>query len=115
MQKVTQAVVNVTAADGEASARAAGLRYVSDAAPGITRVRAGRGFTYRDEHGRVVRDRKTLDRIRSLVIPPAWTRVWITTHVTGHLQATGRDAGASSIAIIRGGAKCGTRRSTDAC
>jgi DNA topoisomerase-1 len=78
--------------DGHESARAAGLRYVSDLAPGIHRLRAGRGFRFLSAAGRPVRDRATLDRIRSLVIPPAWTDVWICADPNGHLQATGRDA-----------------------
>jgi len=75
-----------------ASARAAGLRYASDARPGITRRRAGRGFSYRDADGRPIRDPATVERIRRLAIPPAWTDVWICPAPSGHLQATGRDA-----------------------
>ena len=74
------------------SAQAAGLRYVSDASPGIRRRRAGRGFSYTGPDGRAVRDRATLDRIRSLAIPPAYTEVWICPLANGYLQATGRDA-----------------------
>jgi DNA topoisomerase-1 len=74
------------------SARAAGLRYVSDDRPGIRRRRAGRGFRYTRPDGTAVQDAPTLARIRSLVIPPAWTDVWITTDPRGHIQATGRDA-----------------------
>jgi DNA topoisomerase-1 len=74
------------------SARAAGLRYVADEVPGISRVRAGSGFSYRDAKGRRVRDAATLARIRSLVIPPAWRDVWISPDPHGHLQVTGRDA-----------------------
>ena len=58
----------------------------------MSRVRRGDSFSYRDARGRTVRDARTLDRIRSLVIPPAWTDVWICTRANGHLQATGRDA-----------------------
>ena len=81
--------------DPEAAARAAasaGLRYVTDTMPGITRRRAGRAFSYRDPQGRVIKERKELTRIRALAIPPAWTEVWICPHPNGHLQATGRDA-----------------------
>jgi DNA topoisomerase-1 len=74
------------------SAAAAGLRHVSDAAPGISRRRAGRGFTYTGPDGKTVRDRATLARIRALAIPPAWTEVWIAADPKGHIQATGRDA-----------------------
>jgi DNA topoisomerase-1 len=75
-----------------AAARASGLRYASDSRPGITRVRAGRGFTYRDPDGATIRDRKIRDRIASIAIPPAWTDVWICPWPNGHIQATGRDA-----------------------
>jgi DNA topoisomerase-1 len=74
------------------AAKAAGLRYVSDAKPGVRRLRAGTGFKYVDAEGRAVRDKETLARIKSLVIPPAWTDVWICPSPNGHLQATGRDA-----------------------
>ena len=74
------------------SARAAGLRYVNGEGPGIRRLRAGSGFRYVDAEGRPVRDPDGLRRIRSLVIPPAWTDVWICPIPNGHLQATGRDA-----------------------
>jgi DNA topoisomerase-1 len=74
------------------SARAAGLRYVTDATPGISRQRRGQGFTYFGPNGVAMRDRETLQRIRSLVIPPAWTHVWICPHANGHLQVTARDA-----------------------
>jgi DNA topoisomerase I len=70
----------------------AGLRHVADAAPGIRRRRAGRGFAYVHPSGRFVRDRATLARIRALAIPPAWTDVWICPDARGHVQATGRDA-----------------------
>jgi DNA topoisomerase I len=79
-------------APSPAVAKAAGLRYVSDARPGITRRRAGKAFTYRDAEGRTVREPETLRRIRSLAIPPAWTEVWICPSDDGHIQATGRDA-----------------------
>jgi DNA topoisomerase I len=69
-----------------------GLRYVSDDAPAIRRRRAGKGFIYVDASGRRVANEDTLKRIRSLVIPPAWTDVWICASVDGHIQATGRDA-----------------------
>ena len=68
-----------------------GLTYCSDAHPGLTRVKSGKGFSIRDAHGKVVKDAKVLDRIRMLAIPPAWTDVWICPQATGHIQATGRD------------------------
>ena len=78
--------------DPQDAAISAGLVYVSDSEPGITRRRAGKGFSYRDPEGRAVKDRETLDRIRSLAIPPAYTDVWICADPNGHIQATGRDA-----------------------
>ena len=75
-----------------ASARAAGLRYVSDTTAGIERRAAGEAFRYFGPDGALVRDRATLARIRSLAIPPAWTDVWICAREDGHIQATGRDA-----------------------
>src|SRR5258708_37647030 len=74
------------------SARVAGLRYVSDADPGIERRRAAKGFRYFAPGSAVLRDPATLKRIRALAIPPAWTDVWICPRADGHLQATGRDA-----------------------
>ncbi|HSN69971.1 MAG TPA: hypothetical protein VLT59_00615, partial [Steroidobacteraceae bacterium] len=68
------------------------LRYVSDAEPGIRRVRSGRGFKYLHPSGRLVRSKRTLERIRRLAIPPAYRDVWICSDARGHLQATGRDA-----------------------
>ncbi|MFO0890491.1 MAG: hypothetical protein U0790_15280 [Isosphaeraceae bacterium] len=80
------------AADPVVAARQAGLRYSTDHRPGITRKRCGRAFHYLDADGRPVRDAETVARIRGLVIPPAWTDVWICPSPLGHLQATGRDA-----------------------
>ncbi len=74
------------------SARAAGLYYVTDEMPGIRRRRHGRGFSYVDPDGRIIRDTAMLRRFRSLVIPPAWTEVWICPDPNGHLQVTARDA-----------------------
>jgi DNA topoisomerase-1 len=77
--------------DPVVSARAVGLRHVSDEMPGIKRERSGKNFRYRNLAGKIVRDPETLRRIKSLVIPPAWTEVWICADPNGHLQATGRD------------------------
>lgn len=73
------------------AADAAGLRYTSDHRPGIRRHRKGKGFVYEDAKGRRVTNSATLERIKSLVVPPAWTDVWICPSANGHLQATGRD------------------------
>lgn len=80
------------ALDPEVAAKLARLRHVSDDRPGITRHPARHGFDYRTPDGELVRDLDTLKRIRSLVIPPAWTNVWISPDPNGHLQAVGRDA-----------------------
>jgi DNA topoisomerase-1 len=74
------------------SGTAAHLHYVSDRVPGIVRLRAGEHFIYRGPDGRAVRDPETLRRIKSLRVPPAWTRVWICPDPDGHLQAVGFDA-----------------------
>ncbi|RYG16441.1 MAG: DNA topoisomerase IB [Caulobacteraceae bacterium] len=68
-----------------------GLTYCSDEAPGLKRTASGKGFSYHDRDGKLVKDAKVLDRIRMLAIPPAWTDVWICPRATGHIQATGRD------------------------
>lgn len=75
-----------------AEAREAGLRYTTDEQPGIHRHTKGARVTYTGVDGKAVKDPETLARIKSLVIPPAWTDVWICRHENGHLQATGRDA-----------------------
>jgi len=74
------------------SAKDAGLNHVSDSAPGIRRSGVKRKFRYRDPSGRIVANSDVLKRIRSLVIPPAWTDVWISTDPQGHVQAIGRDS-----------------------
>src|SRR5438067_7602533 len=74
------------------AAEVAGLRYVSGAGTGIRGVRAGNSFRSLGPDGRAIRKRATLARIGALVIPPAWTEVWICPHEDGHLQAWGRDA-----------------------
>jgi DNA topoisomerase-1 len=75
----------------EDSARAAGLHYVGDTTPGIRRLRRGSSFYYVGTNGKLIRNQEELRRIRSLVIPPAWTDVWVCPDARGHLQATGRD------------------------
>src|SRR4051812_32988308 len=82
----------VLAGDEVEAALEAGLRYVTDDRPGITRRRAGKGFSYRSPFGERITDRSELARIRAIVIPPAWTNVWICPNPRGHIQATGRDA-----------------------
>jgi DNA topoisomerase-1 len=67
------------------------LRRVRCTGPGYARRRSGRGFRYADEDGRPIRDPETVERIRALAIPPAWTDVWICADPNGHLQAVGTD------------------------
>jgi DNA topoisomerase I len=80
------------AVDPVESARLAGLRYVNDTRPGITRRGSGENVQYVDPSGDLITDERTLERIKKLAIPPAWTDVWICKDPRGHLQATGRDA-----------------------
>ncbi len=85
-------VVDIAKAIEEISvfAQESGLRYVTDSQPGYTRKRAGKSFIFFDQKKRL-RDAKTVQRIKSLVIPPAWKDVWICKTANGHLQCTGRD------------------------
>src|SRR5438874_749352 len=87
-----ESLTESTHVDPVESAQAAGLRYVSDADPGICRKRVGKHFSYIGLDGRPIHDPATLKRIKSLAIPPAYTDVWICPDPRGHLQATGRDA-----------------------
>ena len=68
------------------------LRRVDCSGPGIVRKKVGRGFAYYDEDGKRVTEREVLDRIKALVIPPAWSDVWICPYPMGHIQAVGTDA-----------------------
>lgn len=72
--------------------RSAGLVYVSDLQPGLTRMRRGKGFVYYNHAGRRITHPRELARIRKLAIPPAYSMVWICANPRGHLQACGRDA-----------------------
>jgi len=74
------------------SAKAVGLRYITDETRGFRRQKNGRGFRYLDTEGKALRDPAHLARIKALAIPPAWTDIWICPLAHGHLQATGRDA-----------------------
>src|SRR5688572_3937037 len=89
---MTEAAITEALSDASRdAARAARLRYVGDDEPGYTRRRHGRGFTYRDWKGAAVKDPALKRRFAALVIPPAWTEVWICRYANGHIQATGRD------------------------
>jgi DNA topoisomerase I len=72
-------------------AESAGLHYVSDSMPGLTRYKRGKYWIYKYHDGTACKDKEILKRIRSLVLPPAWRKVWICPHDNGHLQATGLD------------------------
>ena len=77
--------------DYEHIASLANLRYVSDDEPGYERRRSGRGFTYKDATGKIVKDKALRQRFDALMIPPMWSEVWICQDDKGHLQSTGRD------------------------
>lgn len=76
--------------DAQEHAEEAGLRYVYDSDKGLTRRKSGKGFTYLKD-GKVLKDKKQVERIKKLAIPPAWQDVWICSFANGHLQATGLD------------------------
>src|SRR6476620_9838797 len=78
------------AQDPVATAEAIQLVYVSSKDEGIERAGAGKSFKYLFRN-KIIKDKSTLKRIRSLVIPPAWSHVWICRIPEGHLQATGVD------------------------
>jgi len=92
MARRPDSAAEAAASDEVKSARSAGLRHVSDREPGIRRQLRGADFTYLNPDAKRVTDAATLARIKSLVIPPAYTDVWICARPNGHLQASGRDA-----------------------
>ena len=77
--------------DPKVTAKAVGLRYVSDSTPGYTRKRSGKGWSFYDAEGKLVKDAELITRFTRLVIPPAYTNVWISPYENGHLQFTGID------------------------
>ena len=96
---IGKAIASIESADTLASvaeaselSEAIGLVYVSDSEPGLKRVKKGERFAYLDANDKTLREAKTLKRIASLAIPPAYVDVWICAHHRGHLQATGHDA-----------------------
>jgi DNA topoisomerase-1 len=76
--------------DPRQAAKVARLTYVNDHTPGFKRIKKGKGFTYTSGN-KVVRDKKHLERIKKLAIPPSWTEVWVCRSPNGHIQATGLD------------------------
>ena len=88
--KITKKKIKSIGSDPEKTAKAINLVYVSDTDPGITRVKDGEKFQYFFNDKKIEDDEELL-RIKHLVIPPAWTNVWICPKENGHLQATGLD------------------------
>ena len=86
----TDAEAEIEAAQAQ-EAHEMGLRYVHDYDKGFSRKRRGKKFTFLDKSGKPITCEKTNERIRKIVIPPAWQDVWICPYANGHLQATGRD------------------------
>ena len=78
--------------DPKVTAKAVGLRYVADSTPGYTRKKAGKGWSFYNADGELVKDKELIERFSKLVIPPAYTNVWISPYDNGHLQFTGTDA-----------------------
>ena len=89
--KLTRKKLEKLVNDPVKSAEIVDLVYVSDIEPGIERIKEGDEFVYLNG-GKKINNSEVLNRIKSLVIPPAWTNVWICTNPQGHLQATGIDA-----------------------
>jgi DNA topoisomerase I len=78
--------------DPQTTAKAVGLRYVADSTPGYTRKKSGKGWSFYDKNDALVKDKVLISRFNKLVIPPAYTNVWISPFENGHLQFTGTDA-----------------------
>lgn len=89
--RLTNKKIQSILSDAEKAAQAVNLAYVQDNQPGITRVKHGKAYHYFFGKKQLV-NQKTLERIKQLVIPPAWENVWICTLDNGHLQATGIDS-----------------------
>ncbi|MCE3258897.1 MAG: topoisomerase, partial [Bacteroidetes bacterium] len=89
-KSLTEKTIQTILKDGEKAADAVDLIYVNDHQPGIRRIKQGRNFIYVSGRRRI-KSKNLLDRIKKLVIPPAWKDVWICNLENGHLQATGFD------------------------
>ena len=83
--------VHALYADPAQSAAEAGLRYLPDTGKGITRRDKDGKYEFYSTKGELITDEKVLERINKLIIPPAWTDVWISPSPNGHIQVTGRD------------------------
>jgi DNA topoisomerase-1 len=88
--KITSSKLRSIAGDLQKCVKAVNLIYVSDTEPGIQRIKKGKGFVYIYQ-GKKLSDKEELDRIKKIVIPPAWKNVWICSINNGHIQATGLD------------------------
>jgi DNA topoisomerase-1 len=88
--KLTRKKIEAISRHPEKTAVAIDLVYVNDSHPGINRIKKGKGFAYVAD-GKKLADKAVVNRIKSLVIPPAWENVWICMLDNGHLQATGVD------------------------
>lgn len=86
-----QAKLEKIGRDPKITAKAVGLRYAAFSGKGYFRKKKGNGFSYLDDEGKTVQSPEVLDRIKKLVIPPAWEDVWISPFENGHLQVTGTD------------------------
>jgi len=90
IMNLSQKEMSLIVKDAVKTAEAVNLVYVRDIEPGINRVKKGNNFHYLIENKKV-NNKEELDRIKRLVIPPAWENVWICVKENGHLQATGLD------------------------
>ena len=89
-QTLSKKKIKAISRDPQKTAAAIDLVYVHDTEPGIQRIKNGKDFTYKLK-GKKLNNKAVLERIKSLVIPPAWENVWICALDNGHLQATGID------------------------
>jgi len=91
MEEKSSTVKKAATVVAKEEAQSVGLRYSNDLQAGYVRKKKGDGFVYLDKNGKLIKDKETLERIASIVIPPAWREVWICPYKNGHIQATGRD------------------------
>ena len=89
---MTEGLMSTREEEHRSTAKLAGLNYVTDGVPGISRRRAGKGWSFSSPDGSRIVDPNERDRITALVVPPAWTDVWICPDPKGHIQVTARDA-----------------------
>ena len=89
-QTLSKRKIRAISKDPEKTAAAIDLVYVHDYEPGIQRIKSEKGFSYK-LNGKKLNNKAVLERIKNLVIPPAWENVWICALDNGHLQATGTD------------------------